>query len=125
MTVTGQDLVDMGFAQGAWFGPALTHVNAEELSGEALNVYLRQVAPRPVTQQDLRAEPAPFSMNIEADTALEGENVAKVRATMDALMRTPTLVKGTVMPDACPAGPVGTIPVGGVAVARNAIPPVL
>ncbi|MEL6678885.1 MAG: RtcB family protein [Pseudomonadota bacterium] len=123
MTVTGKDLVDMGFAQGAWFGPALTHVNAEELSGEALHAYLRQVAPRPVTQQDLRAEPAPFSMNIEADTALEEENVAKVRATMEALMRTPTLVEGTVMPDACPAGPVGTIPVGGVAVARNAIHP--
>ena len=27
-------------------------------------------------------------------------------------MRTPTLVDGAVMPDACPAGPKGTIPVG-------------
>ncbi|TIL63852.1 MAG: RNA-splicing ligase RtcB, partial [Mesorhizobium sp.] len=39
---------------------------------------------------------------------------------MDALLRTPTVVSGVVMPDACPAG---TIPVGGVVATRNAIHP--
>ena len=38
-------------------------------------------------------------------------------------MKTPTLIDGAVMPDACPTGPEGTIPVGGVAVAKNAIHP--
>jgi RNA-splicing ligase RtcB len=42
---------------------------------------------------------------------------------MNTLMKTPTLVDGAVMPDACPAGPEGTIPVGGVVVAKNAIHP--
>ena len=42
---------------------------------------------------------------------------------MQQLMRVPTVVAGAVMPDACPAGPVGTIPVGGVVAARNAIHP--
>ena len=55
----------------------------------------------------------------------EGENVAAVRVGFTELMRTPTLEKGAIMPDACacPAGPVGTIPVGGVVAARNAIHP--
>jgi len=38
-------------------------------------------------------------------------------------MKTPTLVNGVVMPDACPTGGTGTIPVGGVVVAKNAIHP--
>ena len=42
---------------------------------------------------------------------------------MQTLMKTPTIVDGAIMPDACPAGPNGTIPVGGVAVAKNAIHP--
>ena len=42
---------------------------------------------------------------------------------MTLLMRTPTLRGGAVMPDACPAGPPGTIPVGGVVVAERALHP--
>ncbi|TMM56621.1 RtcB family protein [Maribacter algarum] len=51
------------------------------------------------------------------------KNVNSVLESMDILMRTPTLVDGAVMPDACPAGPKGTIPVGGVVAAKNAIHP--
>ncbi|MEO0733084.1 MAG: RtcB family protein, partial [Bacteroidota bacterium] len=40
-------------------------------------------------------------------------------------MRTPTLVAGAVMPDACPTGAPGQIPVGGVVAARNAIHPAM
>ena len=64
-----------------------------------------------------------YHRNLRAETAAEQDNVAKVFATMDVLMQTPTLVDGAVMPDACPVGPAGVIPVGGVAVARNAIHP--
>jgi len=39
------------------------------------------------------------------------------------LMKTPTIVKGALMPDACPTGSPGTIPVGGVVAAKNAIHP--
>ena len=44
-------------------------------------------------------------------------------ATMNELMKTPTIVDGAIMPDACPTGGKGTIPVGGVVVAKNAIHP--
>jgi RNA-splicing ligase RtcB len=42
---------------------------------------------------------------------------------MNEVMKTPTVVSGSVMPDACPAGPIGTIPVGGVVGTKNAIHP--
>lgn len=41
---------------------------------------------------------------------------------MQELMKTPTLIGGAVMPDACPTGE-GQIPVGGIVIARNAIHP--
>jgi RNA-splicing ligase RtcB len=42
---------------------------------------------------------------------------------MEKVMKTPTVVGGSVMPDACPSGSEGTIPVGGVVAAKNAIHP--
>ncbi len=68
-----------------------------------------------------------YSRSVEADPSSpdfhhETANVERVFAAMNQLMRTPTLVSGAVMPDACPTGDV-TIPVGGIAVADNAIHP--
>ena len=119
--VTGKDLIAMGFAPGHWFSKALEHINAEQLQGQALSQYLEQYKAPP--QQSLHAQAVDFNLNISADNALEEDNIAKVRETMQKVMRTPTVVGGAVMPDACPAGPVGTIPVGGVVVAKNAIHP--
>ena len=65
----------------------------------------------------------PYHFNLRAETEQETDNVEKVRHTMDLVMQTPTAVAGAVMPDACPAGPPGTIPVGGVVAAENAIHP--
>lgn len=68
-----------------------------------------------------------YFKNVEAepsspDFAFEQETIGNVLAAMDELMRTPTLVAGSVMPDACPTGP-ASIPVGGVVVAEEAIHP--
>ncbi|MEL7116188.1 MAG: RtcB family protein [Pseudomonadota bacterium] len=123
MAITGKDLIDMGFPPGPEFGRALRHINAEGLTGDALVAYVAFAKPAPIEVQPLLAEPAPFHRNIEAETEDEVANVDAVMRSMDRLMHTPTLVEGAVMPDACPAGPEGTIPVGGVAVARNAIHP--
>ena len=46
-----------------------------------------------------------------------------VQETMDELLKTPTITQACVMPDACPTGEKGQIPVGGVAIAKNAIHP--
>jgi hypothetical protein len=119
--ITGKDLVDLGLKPGKMFKQILEHVNGHNLEGEALAAYLDTVKPAP--ELPLLAEPVFFHENISADTPVEQANIDYVRQSMQQLMRTPTVVAGAIMPDACPAGPVGTIPVGGIVVARNAIHP--
>jgi tRNA-splicing ligase RtcB len=118
---TGKDLLDLGLKPGKWFKDALEHINAHGLEGEALHAYLDTVKPAP--ELPLLPEPVPFHENIRATTAVEQDNIDYVKKSMDRLMRTPTVVAGAIMPDACPAGPLGTIPVGGVVAARGAIHP--
>lgn len=122
MEITGKDLVEMGFRPGKWFREALAHVNEEKLQGEDLKSYL--LAHEPQIIEPHVNGPA-YSKNIRAENENERENVERVFETMDAVMKTPTAVKGAVMPDACPAGPIGQIPVGGVVATRNAIHPAM
>lgn len=125
--VTGEHLKEWGHRPGKQFPALLARANEMRTEGFGL-VCIRQelegeIPPAPVTL-DLRAPgEVPFHENIDMDHPDEEDNVDKVRETMTALMRTPTIEAGAIMPDACPAGPVGTIPVGGVAAARNAIHP--
>ncbi len=120
MTLTGKDLIDLGFPPGPELGAALAHVKAQGLTGPDLEQWVAANKPAPrITLQD---NPG-YQINIEAEDEAKEDNVAKVRATMDVLMQTPTLRAGAVMPDACPTGGVGTIPVGGVVAAHKAIHP--
>jgi len=123
--ITGTTLIDLGYKPGKWFAEAINYANDHELSGATLETYLAGVAPEPVDEIEPFNEPLAYHKNIRAETELEVDNVASVVNTMNILMKTPTLVDGAVMPDACPAGPPGQIPVGGVAVARNAIHPAM
>lgn len=119
--ITGKDIKEMGFPPGKWYRAAIDHINDEQLNSDQIADYLEQFRlPEP---QPLFENPVSYSFNLRAENEQEDDNVAKVKATMDQVMRTPTVVSGAVMPDACPAGPVGTIPVGGVVAARNAIHP--
>ncbi|MEM9260552.1 MAG: RtcB family protein, partial [Bacteroidota bacterium] len=120
--ITGKTLIDLGFKPGKWFAEAITFANSEQLSGQALIDYLAARQPKVI---DPFAKPLPYFRNIRAETEEDAENVASVIQTMDILMTTPTLVAGAVMPDACPTGAPGQIPVGGVAVAKNAIHPAM
>ncbi|GAA4418901.1 RtcB family protein [Nibrella viscosa] len=118
--ITGKELMDLGYKPGKWFKDAIDFANRHQLSGERLIAYLQTVAPKTI---EPHSEPVPFYQNIKADTADEISNVQSVLDTMQVLMKTPTVVGGAVMPDACPTGEVGQIPVGGVVVAKNAIHP--
>lgn len=118
--ITGKDLIALGFEQGAELGRALEFVNREQLSGDELANWVSANKPAP----KLPLQDAPdYALHLEADCEAEEDNVAKVKAAMDELMRTPTIRAGAVMPDACPSGPGPTIPVGGVVMAENAIHP--
>ncbi|HEY4202133.1 MAG TPA: RtcB family protein [Devosiaceae bacterium] len=123
-TLSGQDLIDAGLRQGRWFTTALRAANMVLEGGgsreEALGA-ARLHEPGPALR--LHAPGAvPFFANIEADNEDEAANVVAVSNSMAELMRTPVVRAGAIMPDACPAGPPGTIPVGGV-VASEGIHP--
>ncbi|WP_407404226.1 RtcB family protein [Chryseobacterium sp.] len=121
MKITGNELIALGYAPKKWFAEALEYINENDLSQEEMENYLEQYrSPDPIP---LHENPIDFVVNLRAEHEAEIDNVDKVLKTMKKLMKTPTLVSGAVMPDACPTGPEGHIPVGGLVVAKNAIHP--
>ncbi|MCG8576527.1 MAG: RtcB family protein [Flavobacteriales bacterium] len=119
--INGHTLIELGYTPDKWFKEAIVHINENQLSGEAMLEYLEQFKSDPVI--DLHKESVGFSVNIKAENDLEEVNVDSVIKTMKEVMKTPTVVDGAVMPDACPTGAIGTIPVGGVVATKNAIHP--
>lgn len=116
MTFTGKDLIAAGFKPGPHFANMLREANAAgTIDKDALSRHL------PAPQLQLTSG-MPFRVLAEASGDDERDNIASVVETMNELLRTPMIRAGAIMPDACPAGPVGTIPVGGVA-ASEAIHP--
>ncbi|AWD23410.1 RNA-splicing ligase RtcB [Fuscovulum blasticum] len=126
--VTGADLIGWGHRPGPAFPDLLSRANAARAEGLGL-IRIRQMleadlpppAPEPLALR--RPGEVPLHVSLRAENADEQDNIDKVLATMAEVLKTPTVEAGAVMPDACPAGPLGTIPVGGVVAARNAIHP--
>ncbi|MGB1248289.1 MAG: RNA-splicing ligase RtcB, partial [Chitinophagales bacterium] len=112
MKITGRTLLDLGFSQKKWFGEAIAYINENQLEEKEMLAYLEQFRTPP--EIELHEKAVDFNINIKAENKLEKDNVEKVIESMETLMLTPTLVAGALMPDACPTGPIGTIPVGGV-----------
>lgn len=120
MKITGKDLIELGYHQGKWFKDALRVVNEQELTGDELKSYLDRVSPTIIEPFD---ESIDYHLNIRAESEEEIDNVRSVQHTMIELMKTPTVINGAVMPDACPTGGSGQIPVGGIVVTKDAIHP--
>lgn len=121
--VNGNTLIELGYKPDKWFKDAILFANDNSLQGDALKQYLESVCPPPVIEIEPHKEPIPYIKNIIAETEDEISNVESVFNTMNVLMKTPTVVKACVMPDSCPTGELGQIPVGGVVVSKSAIHP--
>ena len=119
--INGDTLIELGFMPDKWFREAIDYLNEKQLTKEEMLVYLEPYK-RP-EMLPLHQKPIPYAINLKAENELETENVNQVIATMNEVMRTPTVVGGSIMPDACPTGKIGVIPVGGVVVTKNAIHP--
>ena len=121
--ITGKTLISMGYKPAKWFGKAIEVANKEGLSGDSLINFIESIKPEPAIEPyDVSVR---YYKNIRAENAEEVLNIESVFETMDELMKTPTIVNGCVMPDACPTGEKGQIPVGGVVAAKNAIHPAM
>lgn len=121
MKTIAEEIIELGYKPSKWFNKAIQHIEENNLNEEEMKTYLEQFrSPDPIP---LHENPIDFIVNIRAEHESENDNVEKVINTMKVLMKTPTLKTGAIMPDACPTGPEGQIPVGGVVVAENAIHP--
>ena len=120
MKISGNTLIELGYRPGKWFREALEVVNHKDFSEASLISYLDSLAPKIIDPFD---KAKPFNKNIRAESLAEQTNVAKVLETMEEVMKIPTAIDGAVMPDACPTGKIGQIPVGGVVATKNAIHP--
>lgn len=120
--ITPKEIIARGYSSGKWIPIAVKHINEHQLEGDAIDSYLESLIPKTI---DPLTHPIPYVKNIRAESEIEAENIQSVFNSMDLLMKTPTLVAGAVMPDACPVGGKGQIPVGGIAVAKNAIHPAM
>lgn len=126
--ITGKTLIELGYSPGSWFKGAIERANQavrEGASEAEVATLIAACAPVPVQTMPLRL-PGDLAhrMNIRPENEDEMENVEGVERHMLELMRVPTIKAGAVMPDACPAGSApGTIPVGGIVAAENAIHP--
>lgn len=124
--ITGSDLIAAGLKPGKWFADALQAANQIAADGGTHEQALAAaVALAPIVAPFMPLGDAgakPFHINIVAENEAEASNVAAVKATMTEIMRTPVVRAGAIMPDSMPAGPLGTIPVGGI-VSSEAIHP--
>lgn len=127
MDIKARDLVAAGWHEGKRLGAALRRardLEADGLPRAELLARLEREFPKQLVVALPRSEPAPLAEAIEAATAEEIDNVTAVRARMRELLRMPGIVRGAVMPDACPTGGgPATIPVGGAVAVENAIIP--
>jgi RNA-splicing ligase RtcB len=127
--ITGKTLIGWGYAPGPWFSAAIAAAEEARRAGAdeaAMREIVDRFAPPPAREPIAlrRHGDLAHRLNIRAEDDGETENVAMVERHMAELMRVPTIVAGAVMPDACPAGAApGTIPVGGVVAAKEAIHP--
>ena len=113
----------MGYKPSRWFKEAIEHINANNLQEDEISTYIESIIPIEIPTIPLYEKPIAYHVNITAETELEKDNLEKACATMNVLCKVPIIVKAAIMPDVCPAGPLGTIPVGGVVVTKNSIVP--
>jgi RNA-splicing ligase RtcB len=127
--INGKTLIQWGYKSGAWFKDAIAAANEAKARGadaDEVRAIVDTFAPPPAAPTTpLRGyDELKYHKNLRAETPDEETNVSGVDWHMRELMRLPTVKAGAVMPDACPAGAApGTIPVGGVIAAENAIHP--
>jgi len=119
---SGKDLIDMGFKPAKWFGQVLSAANSGGMDSDAVREMANNLAAKETKIIPPQEGPT-FDRFINPENQAEADNADAVFATMTEIMKTPTVVAGAVMPDACPAGSLGTIPVGGVISTRNAVHP--
>lgn len=123
-----EDLLQIGYPPGPALDLLLRKVSEYERRGITDPKYQRKLLKRdvgpPPPKDELRRDSAPLGEAVEGRTKEELGNIAATRRRMAGIVRSPVIVRGAMLPDACPAGPGEfSMPVGGAVEADNAIIP--
>lgn len=126
--LNGHDILAAGWPPGPHMAKIIEAVREIEARGIVDPDYalklLRRDFPPPPSKMTMRSAPADLTEAIAVTGPDDEANVGSVRRLMNQLLCTPVIERGSVMPDACPAGIAeATIPVGGAIAVRNAILP--
>lgn len=126
--MNAKDLFKAGYRPGPQIDEMLARIADWQSRGIISRKYLFKQLKRefgdPPPRFELRDKPVPCGEAISVENKEEKANLAKVRAKMAELLRTPVISGGALMPDACPAGPASAdIPVGGVIAVDKALIP--
>ncbi|BCX46474.1 RNA-splicing ligase RtcB [Haloferula helveola] len=126
--LTQEDLIAAGYQPGPVFKEMFEKLAELEERGitdkkYALKLLAREFG-KPSPKAMMRKKAAPVAEAIRPETDDEKSNVEAVRRKMDELLKVPVIARGSIMPDACPAGAgKAVIPVGGAIAVENAIIP--
>lgn len=124
--ITGKTLIDWGIKPGSHMKGLLEDAKARYERMENLDAIRAAIVDRfnalPVRNRVKlnKDNPAEFNVFLDPETEAEWINHAAVVRDMRPLMQLPTVLRGAIMPDACPAG---TIMVGGVVETKGTIHP--
>lgn len=126
-TYNGNDLIQAGFKPGPHFKEMIMLANQWHKSGEGWKETIEKLTdlfPPETPKLQMRDIAAPLYFAIHAITQEEKDNLVGVSNAMNKLLKVPVVLRGAIMPDACPAGSEpATIPVGGVIAVKDAIIP--
>lgn len=125
----GNYLIDLGYKPGPHF-PEMIALGSTLEENEIPHAQIIEALDEIYEEATFEEEKIPLQSGVPMtvyldypDEGFERDNYDATVASMTEVIKTPTVRDSYIMPDACPAGPLGTIPVGGVVVAENAIHP--
>lgn len=121
---TGNRIINLGFKPDFWFKDAIKYIDDNNLTDEEIVIHCQNIINSIPKFIEPFKNPIAYFKNIKATSPEDEENINNVYSDMDIIMKSPTIITGAIMPDACPVGN-GHIPVGGVAVTKNAIHPAM
>lgn len=124
--VTGKTLIELGYTPSEWFGTALRllkYVSEHDLD-EIRSICDELVKSNVDNKLYSFKSNIDYKLFIDANSAVEKQNLDLVIRDMNEIMKTPTVIDGAIMPDGCPVGQ-GNIPVGAVCVTENTIHPLM
>ena len=127
--ITGNRLIRLGYTPAPWFKSCLEHLNSVYTDKDSIIIEVAEYYKKQYEDSLPKVEPLKEGVNYAiyytpiSGNEYDKDNLNKVLETMDEVMKHPRVVDGAILPDACPSGDVGTIPVGGMVTLESAICP--